>query len=195
MDLRHPPLTGRHVRLEPFTPAIKDEVGRALDCDPDIWAIIATSAMGEHFERWWTAAMANLEAGRQHPYAVRRLSDGAMIGTSSFLEINPEHDGVEIGSTFYRPEARGGVVNPECKLLLMTHAFDAGAERMQYKVDVRNKRSQAAVTKLGAVREGVLRHNYHTWTGHWRDTVYFSILREEWPGVRTRLEARAYGAA
>jgi N-acetyltransferase len=97
---------------------------------------------------------------------------------------------VEIGTTFLHPDVRGGFVNPEAKMLMLSHAFAAGAVRVQFRVDSRNQRSQAAMTKLGAVREGVLRRDLLTWTGYIRDTVVFSILDHEWPAVKLQLERR-----
>jgi RimJ/RimL family protein N-acetyltransferase len=88
------------------------------------------------------------------------------------------------------PDARAGYVNPETKMLMLDHAFVSGAHRVQFRVDTRNKRSQAAVAKLGAVREGVLRRDRLTWTGYVRDTVVFSILDHEWPAVKQQLEKR-----
>jgi RimJ/RimL family protein N-acetyltransferase len=109
---------------------------------------------------------------------------------STYFTASARHGGVEIGATFLRPDVRASVVNPETKLLMLGHAFDAGAVRVQFKVDLRNKRSQAAVAKLGAVREGVLRRDMRTWTGHVRDTVVFSIIDSEWQDVKRRLEQR-----
>jgi N-acetyltransferase len=100
---------------------------------------------------------------------------------------------VEIGATFLNPDVRAGAVNPEAKLLMLGHAFNSGAVRVQFTVDTRNERSQAAVAKLGAVREGVLRRDKRTWTGYIRDTVVFSIIDSEWPEVRIRLEQRLAG--
>ena len=116
-----------------------------------------------------------------------------MVGRSSYLHIRPKDGGVEIGATFLHPDVRGGPVNPEAKLLMLGHAFDSGAIRVELVTDARNLRSQRAIAKLGAVREGVLRHRTITWTGHRRDTVVFSILEAEWPAVRTGLERRLSG--
>jgi RimJ/RimL family protein N-acetyltransferase len=194
MDLLAKPLTGRHVRLEPFAPALKDEVRAALDCDPETWALLTLDGRGA-FDGWWDGALREAAAGTRVPFAVRRLADGAVVGTTSRLELRPEHRSFQIGWTFYRPDARGGAVNPECKLLLLKSGFEAEAERIEFWVDARNARSQAAVLKLGAVREGVLRRHRVTWTGWVRDTVVFSIIRDEWPAVEARLSERCYGAA
>jgi len=96
----------------------------------------------------------------------------------------------EVGGTYYHPQVRGGAGNPAAKRLMMGHAFDAGARRVVYRVDAINARSRAAVLKLGAVQEGILRQDRVTWTGRIRDTVIFSVLAEEWPDVRDRLDAR-----
>ena len=180
----HPPLQGRFVRLEPFTPALKDEVRAAMDCDPETWAIMSSNAMGEQFEAWWSEAEGRLA------YALRRLADGRVVGSSSYMTLRPEHRGLEIGSTFIQPDARGGPVNPESKRLLLAHAFDSGVVRVEFMVDVRNQRSQAAVRKLGARLEGVLRRHKITWTGHVRDTAVFSITDQDWPAVRAALDER-----
>jgi len=97
---------------------------------------------------------------------------------------------VEIGGTYYGPDLRGGAVSPAAKRLLLANAFESGARRVQFKVDAINARSRAAVLKLGAIQEGILRQERVTWTGRVRDTVVFSILADEWPAVRDRLDAR-----
>src|SRR5581483_2621586 len=114
------------------------------------------------------------------------------VGWSAYrLTLQPGQSTVVwIGATFLRPDVRASFVNPETKLLMLGHAFNSGAVRVQFTVDARNERSQAAVAKLGAVREGILRRDTRTWTGHLRDTVVFSILDSEWPAVKLRLEQR-----
>ncbi len=183
-------LEGRFVRLEPLTPALREPVREALNCDPETWAIMSSTAHGEHYDGWWADAQAETAAGSRIAFAVRRLRDEAIVGTTSLMTILRPHRGLEIGWTFYRPDARGGPVNPECKRLLMADAFEAGAVRVELMVDMRNRRSQAAVAKLGAVREGVMRHHKITWTGHVRDTVVFSVTDREWPGVRAKMDER-----
>lgn len=183
------PLHGRFVRLEPFVPALKEEVRAAVDCDPETWQIMAGCAMGDRFEEFWSSAL-SAPASERMPYAVRRVADGRVIGMSSFYLALSSQGGIEIGSSFLRPDARGGAANPEAKLLMLSHAFSAGAVRVQFRVDTRNLRSQAAVAKLGGVREGVLRRDRLTWNGFIRDTVFFSILSNEWPGVKQALDRR-----
>ena len=183
-------LQDRFVRLEPFTEALKDEVRAALDCDSASWDIMVGAAYGPDFDGWWASAIKAMGQGTRVAYAVRRLSDEAVVGTTSLYEIRPEHRRCEIGSTFYRPEARGGPVNPACKRLLFAHAFDAGAVRVEIVTDAVNQASQAAIRKLGARDEGVLRKHKITWTGRVRDTAQFAVLDEDWPMVRDRLDAR-----
>jgi RimJ/RimL family protein N-acetyltransferase len=190
MQLEPDVLPGRFVRLEPYAPGLEAELRPALDLDPAAWTILSSAADGERFDGWWANAMAEFEKGGRISYAVRSLATGRLVGTSSFLNINRAHRNVEIGATFYRPEARGGPVNPECKLLMLAHAFAAGAIRVELVTDARNSRSAAAIQKLGAKPEGVLRRHKITWTGHVRDTLVFSITDEEWPEVRAGLEAR-----
>ena len=99
---------------------------------------------------------------------------------SCFLNIAEEQQTLEIGNTYYRPRFRGTGINRRIKDMMMARAFECGCRRVEYRVDARNTRSQAAMTKLGAVREGVIRADRITWTGHVRDTMLFSILRDEW---------------
>ncbi len=190
MELATAPLEGWHVRLEPVEPHMREEMRAALDCDPEAWAIQFASGHGDGFPGYWAAMLTPNPPGSRIGFAIRLLSSGQLVGTTSFHHISSANRTVEIGSTFYRPEVRGTEVNPEVKLLLLDHAFSRGALRVQLTVDSRNERSQAAVTKLGAVREGVLRRHLVTWTGHLRDTVVFSIIDTEWPDVRDRLRVR-----
>ena len=183
-------LENRFVRLEPFTAGLEGEVRAALDCDPDAWAGMVSAACGEHFDAWWTAALKGMASGSRIAFAVRRLSDGAVVGTTSLYEIKPEHRRCEVGSTFYRAEARGGPVNPACKRLLLGHAFDAGAVRVEILTDALNAASAAAIRKLGARDEGVLMKHKITWTGRVRDTAQFAVLDDDWPEVRRRLDSR-----
>lgn len=186
MRLVHAPLVGRFVRLEPLAADHRDGMRQALDGDEAAWSIMVSVGFGDHFDAWWTQAM----SGPGQVYAVIRQTDGQVVGASGYFEISPPHGRVEIGGTFYRPDARGGAVNPEAKRLLMDHAFDCGAGRVEFVTDAINARSRAALVKLGATEEGVLRHHKTTWTGRVRDTVMFSVLADEWPSVRARLDER-----
>lgn len=190
MELSTAPLEGQHVRLEPVEPHMRKELRAALDCDPEAWAIQFANGRGDDFPDYWAAMVTPSPAESRIGFGVRLRSSGQLVGTTSFRHISSANRTVEIGSTFYRPEVRGTAVNPEAKLLLLDHAFSRGALRVQLTVDSRNEHSQAAVKKLGAMREGVLRRHLVTWTGHLRDTVVFSIIHTEWPEVRERLRGR-----
>ena len=183
-------LENRWVRLEPFAPELKEAVRDALNVDEAAWSIMVSTAYGEHFDPWWDGFIERFEAGRDTPYAVRRLEDGRIVGTSSLHDLFPQHRRVELGSTFFHPDARGGAVNPASKRLLLQHAFDSGIVRVEIITDGINARSQAAIAKLGAVREGVLRRHKITHTGRVRDTVMFAVTDQDWPEVRARLDAR-----
>lgn len=124
-------------------------------------------------------------------YAVLETTTGRCLGSSSYHDILPAHRHAEIGSTWYDPARRGTTVNPACKLLMLTHAFETQeCIRVTIKCDARNLHSQRAIAKLGAVREGVLRRHRIQQNGYARDTVYFSILRDEWPAVKAGLVDR-----
>lgn len=182
-------LENRFVRLEPLEDRHREPLRLACDADPDLWpALYYQSFGGEHFDTGWATLRTQQAGGTRLPFAVIR--DGELVGMSSYIDIQPANRAVEIGTTYYRPDARGGAVNPAAKRLLLDHAFACGVDRVAFKVDDRNQRSQAAMTKLGAVREGVLRHDLITWTGHVRSSVVFSVLAQDWPAIRARLDAR-----
>ena len=119
---------------------------------------------------------------------------GEMVGHSAYLVISPPNQRAEIGWTWYAATAHGTEVNPACKLALLTRLFECGAERAELKTHGLNKRSQAAMLKMGARYEGTLRRQMRTWRGDLRDTVWFSVLSDEWPEVRAGLEARLSAA-
>ncbi len=189
MQLEPVSLESRWVRLEPMGEAHKDDFRAACDADPDMWAALyPISWAGEHFDLHWARVAREAGSGKSIEYAV--VAGGRCVGISCYLGIDPVNAVVEIGGTYYRPEARGGAVNPASKRLLLGHAFERGARRVVFRVDAINARSRAAVSKLGAVQEGILRQDRVTWTGRVRDTVIFSVLAEEWPAVRDRLDER-----
>lgn len=184
------PLRGRYVDLEPYSEELKTDLQRALNCDSDAWDLFALSGQGDHFGSWWSRLTAAMQTGSWIPYAIRRKADQRIVGTTSFLNIKPDRQTVEIGGTFLCPEVRSGYVNPESKLLMLEYAFASELRRVELLTDLRNVRSQAAIAKLGAVKEGVLRRDRVTWTGHVRDSVLFSIIDLDWPTVRSRLRQR-----
>jgi len=185
-------LESAFVRLEPIGEQHRAGLEAACNADQDVWTrLYPYSWAGEHFAPTWAKLLDDNAKGGTQGYAV--TVGGEVIGLTTFYAIDPANAVLEVGGTYYRPDVRGGVVNPAAKRLMMGHAFDSGARRVVYRVDASNARSRAAVLKLGAVQEGILRQDRATWTGRIRDTVIFSILAEEWPAVRQRLDERLAG--
>ncbi len=179
----------QHVRLVPLNDVHRAELQAACAADLVTWRDLYPHSMApEHFDAAWTKMMAQAEDGSWIPHAV--IVQERCVGMTSYIGPDRVNASVEIGGTYYHPDHRGGPVNPAAKRLMLEHAFGAGARRVQLNVDAINLRSRAAVLKLGAVQEGILRQNRVVWTGRVRDTVVFSILADEWPAVRTRLDAR-----
>lgn len=146
-------------------------------CPPDdpVWEIYPVRFAGADFDAAFDATMANAD---RFPFLI--LADGVPVGMSGYLHIHAADNGLELGGTYMTPSARGTGLNGAIKPLLIERAIDCGFTRIEFRVDMRNSRSQRAVEKLGAVREGVLRKQRITWTGHVRDTAVYSILADEW---------------
>jgi RimJ/RimL family protein N-acetyltransferase len=188
MQLDAKALENRHARLEPMTEAHREDLRAACNADPATWnGLYPYSLAGEHFDATWRRLYGEPAKDRLN-FAV--MAAGRCMGVSSYVGIDPANQVLEIGGTYYHPDLRGGPTNPAAKHLLMGHAFDSGARRVQFRVDALNAHSRAAVQKLGAIQEGILRQDRVTWTGRIRDTVVFSVLADEWPAVRERLDAR-----
>jgi RimJ/RimL family protein N-acetyltransferase len=185
-------LVGRHVRLDPATDADAADIFAALDHD-EVWASGYSggpSGRPRDVEGWRRRIAAATDEQRAM-FTVRRLSDGAVVGTSSLGDTSLEHQRTHLGWTAYTPSVWGTAVNPECKLLLLGHAFDdCGFGRVKIQTDLINARSQAAIAKLGATREGVLRRHMVRPDGTTRDTVVFSVIVDDWPQVRAGLAER-----
>jgi len=189
MQIEPEALENRFVRLEPLADRHEADLREACDADPATWTELYLYSMaGPHFDTAWRRIMREAEAGAYIPFAV--MDRGRCRGISIYLAIDRPNRSLEIGGTYYHPDLRGRAFNPAAKRLLFDHAFASGADRVQLKVDSINARSRAAVLKLGAVQEGIIRHERITWTGRVRDSVVFSVLAEEWPAVRDRLDAR-----
>jgi RimJ/RimL family protein N-acetyltransferase len=165
------------LRLEPLAEGHRAALKAACAEDPEIWPIYAISYDPDHFDASFDALLARPD-GR----AFAIFSGETMAGMTCYLGVNPARAVLEIGNTYYVPAMRGTGLNFRVKDLLITRAIACGFRRIEFRVDSRNARSQAAMAKLGAVREGVIRAERITWTGHVRDTVLFSILAGEWPG-------------
>lgn len=183
-------LNGRCIRLEPIAETHREGL-RATCTDESLWTYMPIKAVGEAFDAWFDWSRGVQERGEEVVFAVIRLDDERIVGSTRFLAIAPAHERLEIGHTFYARDVWGTAVNPECKFLLLEYAFDViGANRVELKCDPDNARSRAAIAKLGATFEGVLREHLILPSGKKRDSAMFSILRSDWPGVRRGLEAR-----
>jgi RimJ/RimL family protein N-acetyltransferase len=194
VKLPYAPMETAAVRLEPLGPEHKEDLRAACAADPALWVELYPFSMdGEHFEIGWQRLIRDSQGPAWNAYAV--VVGGRCVGMSSYIAIDDINATLEIGGTYYAPDHRGGATNPAAKRLLLARAFSGGARRVQFKVDAINARSRAAVLKLGATQEGVLRSDRVTWTGRVRDTVVFSILAAEWPGVRDALDQRLSAAS
>ena len=190
MDPKPVVLEGRYARLEPLDTRHAEDLF-AVGQDEAIWRYLPrprlTSAADAR--QMIEAAQALAATGTQLPFAIIGKAAGRAVGSTRFLDIRRQDRGIEIGWTWLGTAFQRTPINTECKYLLLRHAFDTlGAVRVQLKTDLRNERSQHAIERLGAVREGVLRRHMMLWDGFIRDTVYYSIVDAEWPAVRGRLE-------
>jgi RimJ/RimL family protein N-acetyltransferase len=190
MEVKPVVLTGQHVRLEPMT---EDHVpGLAeIGLGQKFWDFMLYGNIQtvEDMHNWVLDILARAAKGTDLPFVAIHLDSGRVAGATRYLNIVPQDRGLEIGGTWYGPEFQRTPVNTECKYLLLRHAFETlGCIRVQLKTDLRNERSQRAIERLGAVREGILRNHMILPDGRYRDSVFYSILDTEWPQVRKRLE-------
>jgi len=192
-DEMQPTLHGKAVRLEP----LQDEHIDALceiGLDPEVTQFM-TIAMRtrDDMARYVRDAIAAREAGKAIPFVTILQNPGAadrIVGTTRFLEIDRNNRRMEIGGTWLGKEWQRSRVNTEAKYLMLRHAFEElKSIRIELKTDSLNVRSRAAILRIGAVQEGVFRNHVITEQGRIRHSVYFSIVAEDWPGVKTRLEA------
>jgi N-acetyltransferase len=160
--------------------------------DPAIWTLQPFN-IAEGFDAYFDWLLAEQESRKWIPFVVKN-PQGKVVGQTCYLDIRYEDYGLEIGGTWYSPDVQGTTINPAAKLLLLDNAFSAGMVRVQLKTDCLNKRSQAAIQKLGAKFEGVFRKHKPRPDGTWRDSIFYSITDEEWPIVRDRLRKRLYPA-
>jgi len=189
MALAHAALEGRFVRLEPLEERHREALRPAAQ-HPEIFTV-TTSALGSLYDPYIDNALKRSDGQHELAFAVLLKAQARYVGMTRYLNIEEAHKKLEIGSTWYEPAAWGGPVNPECKLLLMQHAFETlRFHRVEYKTDVRNARSRAAILKLGATQEGIFRRHMIMADGHVRDSVYFSIVDTDWPAVKAGLQKR-----
>ncbi|MEZ0067867.1 RimJ/RimL family protein N-acetyltransferase [Streptacidiphilus sp. MAP12-20] len=184
-------LTGRHIRLEPLTldhvPALFDSLGAHAE---EVFRWIRPYPRSAEELAGFADTLLN-GPDRYLAFAVVDLATERPVGWTAYLDIQEQHERLEIGWTWYaRSHWRTGA-NTEAKLLLLTHAFeDLGFGRVQWKTDINNERSQNAIARLGAEREGVLRRQVQRGDGSWRDSVYFGMNIDEWPAAKARLTER-----
>ncbi len=183
-------LNGKYVRLEPMT---EDHIpGLAeIGVGQTFWDFMLYGRMDsvEDMRNWVRDILSRAQNGTDLPFVAIHVASGKVAGATRYLNIVPKDRGLEIGGTWYGTEYQRTPVNTECKYLLLTHAFERlGCIRVQLKTDLRNVRSQNAIERIGAKREGILRNHMILPSGQFRDSVFYSILDSEWPEVKKRLE-------
>lgn len=178
-------LQGRFVRLEPLREQHRADLEAAAAQDLATFAYMGASLPLLGWDAWLREAL----DGHYVAWATVDVATNAAVGSTRFGDISLADDRLEIGWTWIAPSHQRTAINTEAKLLQLTYAFEIlGSDRVALKTDARNERSQRAIERLGAVREGVLRHHIRMPDGFKRDTVYYSILADEWPRVHARLE-------
>ncbi|WP_454720674.1 MULTISPECIES: GNAT family N-acetyltransferase [Cupriavidus] len=181
-------LAGRHVTLEPLRPEHADGL-RVATADGELWKLWYTSVPApEQMEAEIARRLGLLEQGSMLPFAVRDAA-GQLAGMTTFMNIDAANRRVEIGSTWYARRVQRTPLNTECKLMLLGHAFDQlGCIAVEFRTHWMNQQSRAAIARLGAKQDGVLRNHQRMPDGSLRDTVVFSIIASEWPTVRQHLQ-------
>jgi len=185
-------LSGSAVRVEPL--ALHHAADLLLTGqEPATWDYIPKNPCTslDTMQRWIGSTLQEQAAGTCLPFTIIELSSGRVVGSTRYMDIKCKDRGLEIGWTWLAPEARRSAINTECKYLLLCHAFETlEAIRVQLKTDGRNLRSQRAIERLGAVKEGILRNHVIMPDGYFRHSVFYSILDSEWPQVKAGLEMK-----
>lgn len=187
-------LTGQYVRLEPLSESHVPGLV-AVGLHDDIWEHMLYGRVRSEADMlvWVQDILSRAAKGTDLPFTVIHLDSGGVAGATRYLNIAPKDRGLEIGGTWYGHDFQRTAVNTECKYLLMQYAFETlGCIRVQFKTDTRNVRSQKAIERIGAKREGVFRNHMILPDGRYRDSVYFSVIENEWPDVKIRLEQMLY---
>ena len=181
-----PTLVGQHVTLRPLVLADRDALVAAA-ADGGLTELFFTNVSGlSDPDAFMAATFKERDFGRAMPFAVE-TPEGMLVGLTRYMRMSAVHKRLEIGGTFYAKSVQRSCVNTEAKLLLLTQVFEVmGCNAVQIRTDWFNKRSQAAIERLGAKRDGVLR-NHQVMDGRVRDIVVYSIIASEWPGVRQNL--------
>ncbi len=185
-------LRGEHVVLEPLSVSDAAEAFVAFD-DAEVWAhaVVPRPLNVEDMAAVIQRDLDRRDEGKHVPFTIRDAATGELIGATSYYDLYPGRETIAIGGTRMARSRWRTAANTEAKLLLLTHAFEVlGAGRVEWHTDIRNERSQAAIARLGATREGVLRRHKQRGDGTWRDSVQYSMTIDDWPGVKERLSTR-----
>ena len=191
MEVKPVMLTGTHVRLEPMTEEHVTALAE-IGVGQPFWDFMLYGNINtvDDMRSWVQDILARATKGTDLPFVAIHLASGRVAGATRYLNIEPQNRALEIGGTWYGAEFQRTVVNTECKYLLLSHAFETlKCIRVQLKTDQRNERSQRAIERIGAVKEGVLRNHMILPDGRYRHSVFYSILDTDWPDVKKRLEA------
>lgn len=186
MEVKPVVLVGKYVRLEPMTeshiPALAE-----IGVGQTFWGFMLYGDINsvDDMKNWVQDILARAETGTDLPFVAIHLASGRVAGATRYLNIMPKDRGLEIGGTWYGTDFQRSAVNTECKYLLLQHAFETlKCIRVQLKTDSRNERSQKAIERIGAAKEGVLRNHMILPDGRFRNSVFYSVLDTEWPGVK-----------
>ena len=184
-------LEGTHVRLEPLSHAHHAGLSEVA-FDQDLWRLNPTRiTSADDLTKSITGMLTEQNKGSMLPFATIKRGSGKVIGSTRFMNIDVTNRRVEIGGTWIAKPWQRTAINTEAKYLMLHHAFETfRCIRVELKTDALNTQSRNAILRIGAKEEGILRHHVITWTGRLRDSIYFSILEEEWPGVKAELERR-----
>jgi RimJ/RimL family protein N-acetyltransferase len=184
-------LEGRLVKLEPLSPSHVEDLVIAVH-DGELWKLWYTSVPRPESMMHEIERRLELQAkGSMLPFAIRRKDTGAICGMTTYMNIDAQHNRVEIGSTWYAKSAQRTAINTEAKFLLLRHAFeDCGCIAVEFRTHFLNRQSRAAIERLGAKQDGILRNHMRMPDGSFRDTVVYSIIESEWPMVRRNLQHR-----
>jgi N-acetyltransferase len=187
-------LEGAHARLEPLTESHLDALC-VVGLDPELWKWIPIQVLDrEQMQRFIRAQLGEQERGLSIPFVTVDRAANQVVGMTRFMNIDAPNKRLEIGSTWIAKPWQRTAINTEAKFLMMRYAFETlNCNRVELKTDSLNTQSRNAILRIGARQEGIFRSHMVTWSGRLRDSVYFSVIAPEWPGVKAALEARIKG--
>ena len=190
-------LEGNHIMLEPLRPNHEIDL-QAATADGELWKLWFTFVpRPEDMKAWIRKAQDEEDAGLSLPFAVRHKGSGKVIGSTRYMNVQADHRRLEIGTTWYAKSHQRTAVNTECKILLLTHAYETlDCIAVEWRTHESNEASRAAILRLGAAFDGILRHHMIMPNGSIRNTAVYSMIQEDWPAAKERLEGKLlrYGA-